>query len=187
MKITKKIAKKVVETVNAGLCKGVGTPKAGEMCVEAAVCFAMGLPHGDEPPCVSPAIRAVKIALNDSNWSNNAARAKGMVKLAVLQLGTKDNFDDIEFVNRLAEVAISKTVPRVLRIAASLHPDLKHKEALEQAAIKCEKEKTSDAASYAASYAASDKELTAFAIEVENILIDMKVPGVEWLELIQED
>lgn len=66
MEITKEIAIKVRDTVDAGLVQGKGSPIPGQMCVEAAVCFAMGLPHSDEPPCVSPAIRALKIRLNDS-------------------------------------------------------------------------------------------------------------------------
>jgi hypothetical protein len=105
MEIDAKLAKRVLEVVDAGLCKGVGNPKPGEMCVEAAVCYAMDLPHGDQPTCVSPAIRVLKITLNDANWSSNAARAKGLRRLAVLQLGSKDNFDDIEFAQRLVPLA----------------------------------------------------------------------------------
>lgn len=62
------IAKKVLATVDAGLVQGVGQPAPGQMCVEAAVCFALGLPHGDNPPCVAPAVRALKIRLNDAAW-----------------------------------------------------------------------------------------------------------------------
>lgn len=51
MEITREIAVKVLETVDAGLVKGMGSPIPGSMCVEAAVCFAMGLPHSDEPGC----------------------------------------------------------------------------------------------------------------------------------------
>jgi hypothetical protein len=41
--ITRDIATKVLETVDAGLVSGVGEPKPGLMCVEAAVCYALGL------------------------------------------------------------------------------------------------------------------------------------------------
>jgi hypothetical protein len=228
MQITRNIAQKVVETVSAGLCSGVGEPVPGQMCVEAAVCYAMGLPHGDEPVCVSKTLRTLKISLNDAAWSSNAARANGLLKLAVLQLGTNENFDDKEFLNRLVKVTIGKIVPKALRHAASIHSDLEHKKALEKAAIECE-EKQNGAANYAASdaaraasyaaraasfaasdaaraasfaasdaaraasnaaraasYAASDKELKSFAEEVENILIEMNVPGVKWLSLIKD-
>src|SRR5690242_21920248 len=92
-RVTKATARKVLEVVDQGLCGGLGKPIPGMMCVEAAVCFAMGLPHGDNPPCVHPVVRSFKIALNDKNWGSNAARAKGMRKLAVAQLGSADTVD----------------------------------------------------------------------------------------------
>ena len=86
VEITEAIAAKVLVVVDAGLVNGKGKPVPGQMCVEAAVCFAMGLPHSDEPPCVAPALRALKIRLNDSNWSSDQARAKGLRRLALAQL-----------------------------------------------------------------------------------------------------
>src|ERR1700688_4407880 len=103
-KITKTIAKKVLAMVDAGLCSGVGAPIPGKMCIEAAVCFAMGEPHGDEPSCVSKALRAFKIRLNDSRWSSNEKRAKGMRRLALIQLGSSE-IADIELVGQLAAKA----------------------------------------------------------------------------------
>src|SRR5665213_3634004 len=95
--ITKEIAAKVLATVDAGLCSGVGNPVPGQMCVEAAVCYALGQEHGDEPVCVSPALRQFKIGLNDAAWSSNEARAKGMRRLALIQLGTAGTLDDRAF------------------------------------------------------------------------------------------
>ena len=103
--ITSEIAKKVIETVDAGLCSGLGKPIPGEMCVEAAVCYALGFPHGDEPICVSRALRMLKMRLNDSCWSSNAARASGLRKLSILQLGSNGELDDIAFVQRLVPLA----------------------------------------------------------------------------------
>ena len=57
-----------------GLCQNVGQ-RDGQMCIEAAVCTMLGLPHGDDPGCVSAAVRSFKIRLNDSAWSSPAARA----------------------------------------------------------------------------------------------------------------
>ena len=74
MEITESLASRVLEVVNAGLVYGLGSPEPGRMCVEAAVCFAMGLPHSDTPTCVGPAVRALKIRLNDARWSSNEAR-----------------------------------------------------------------------------------------------------------------
>ena len=151
--ISEALVTKLLGVVDAGLSSGVGEPEPGKMCVEAAVCYAMGLPHSDKPTCVSPALRALKIRLNDSSWSSNDARAKGLRRLAVAQLGSADVLDEKEFVRRVADLAIRKQVPIVLRAAAKIHPDSNHKAKLLDAASRCEKEGTKDAA-YAARAAA---------------------------------
>ena len=46
IEITHAIARKVLNTVDAGLTSGIGKRIPGQMCVEAAVCFALGEPHG---------------------------------------------------------------------------------------------------------------------------------------------
>jgi hypothetical protein len=153
-KVTLKQARKVLEVVDAGLCSGLGQPKPGQMCVEAAVCYALGQPHGDNPKCVAPAVRSFKIALNDAAWSSNTARAKGMRRIAIAQLGTAGEIDEVAFAKALAEQTIRQIVPVALRAAAELHQDAMHKAALEAAAVRCEKE-GSWAASWAASEAAS--------------------------------
>src|SRR5258708_311587 len=82
------IARKVLEIVDAGLVNGLGNAVPGQMCVEAAVCFALGEPHGDRPSCVGAAVRAYKIKLNDAAWLSNAARTAGLRHLAIAQLGS---------------------------------------------------------------------------------------------------
>ncbi len=151
------IARKVLTVVDAGLVNGVGNPIPGQMCVEAAVCYALDLPHGDDPACVSRALRSLKIRLNDSKWSSNEARAKGLRRLALAQLGSRDHLDDKEFIRRVAELAIRKSVPEALRAAASIHRDPKHVAALRAAAATCEREPTRENARKAkdAAYAAS--------------------------------
>ena len=126
MEINKDLAKKVLDTVDAGLCSGVGTPEPGKMCVEAAVNFAMGRPHGDEPSCVGSAVRRFKIELNDANWSSNAARASGMRKIAIAQLGS-DQLDQTDFARRMAVENVKTVLPVLFR-----------KLELEEAAKKCE-------------------------------------------------
>ena len=138
--ITIDIARKVLSVVDMGLSKGVGNPKPGEMCVEAAVCYALDLPHGDDPACVSRALRALKISLNDRAWSSKKARAAGLRRLAVAQLGSRDHLDDKEFAKRVAELAIRTCVPQALRAAASIHKDPEHVQALRDAANHCETE-----------------------------------------------
>src|SRR5208283_4491357 len=154
-KITKAIARKVLKTVDAGLVSGVGIPVPGKMCVEAAVCYALGLPHGDDPKCVAPALRALKIRLNDSDWSSPASRAAGMRRLAVAQLGSADVLDEKEFTSRVVDYAIRVTTPKALRTAADITEDTRHRDALRAAAKRCEDEGTRESAdaATAAAYA----------------------------------
>lgn len=235
--LTPELVKKVLKTVDAGLSSGLGTPTPGNMCVEAAVCYAMGLPHGDKPTCVDSVIRQVKISLNDAQWSSKATRASGMRRLAVLQLGTKDSgFNQVEFAKKLAMMTITTILPLALT-AAGLHDHavkcqaattLKEAESAAKyaasaayyaakyaayyaasdaanaskcAAYYAAKCAASDAARCAASsakyaassassvssakYAASDAVLKIFATGVENILIEMNVPAVSFLSLIE--
>ena len=134
MEINETVARKVLETVDAGLVSGLGEATPGSMCVEAAVCYALGLPHGDDPKCVSPVLRSLKIRLNDSSWSSKEARALGLRRLALAQLGSKDALDDKEFTRRIVDLAIRKQVPIALRAAASIHKDSNHKAAMLAAA-----------------------------------------------------
>ncbi len=104
-RITAKVASKVLEVVDAGLSSGLGTATPGSMCVEAAVCYAMGEPHTDQPRCVLHSVRDLKIALNDHfRWAEvdastaslaglnleavKAERSKGLRRLAIAQLGS---------------------------------------------------------------------------------------------------
>jgi len=153
--ITKSGVRKLLKVVDAGLSIGLGSPEPGKMCVEAAVCYAMGLPHGDNPTCVGSLVRRFKITLNDSAWSSDQARAAGMRKLAVAQLGSKD-IDQDAFKRIVVEQTIRRVVPIALRAAAKMNP--KHADALEIAAKECESHGTVESAKKArkSAYAATD-------------------------------
>ena len=167
--VTEGLARKVLDVVNVGLTNGLGDPEPGRMCVEAAVCFAMGLPHSDNPPCVGASVRRFKIRLNDACWSSNQARTNGMRKLAIAQLGS-DAIDQTAFRKIVAEQTIRQIVPIALRAAAKRVP--KHAKRLEAAAVRCEQEGTREAAqaarntanaAYAAAAAAAAADATAAA------------------------
>ena len=132
---TEEIARKVLATVDAGLVKGLGVPIPGKMCVEAAVNYSFGLPHGDSPSCVGAAVRAFKIRLNDANWPSDADRTAGMRKLAIAQLGS-DTIDQNEFRKIVVVETVKRILPIAFRAAASLIPA--HKDSLEGAAVLCE-------------------------------------------------
>jgi hypothetical protein len=164
--INESLARRVLEVVDAGLVHGMGAPEPGKMCVEAAVCFAMGLPHSDEPTCVAPALRRLKIRLNDSRWSSDRARAKGLRRLAIAQLGSAGALDEKEFAKRCARLAIQTSVPTALRAAASIAKG-ERKERLLAAADLCEREPTEanarSAKDAAATYAADAAAYAAYA------------------------
>ena len=208
MKVTRELAEKVRDVVSAGLVCGKGEPIPGRMCVEAAVCYAMGLPHSDEPTCVGQAVRSFKIALNDSNWSSDMARANGMKRIAIAQLGSIE-IDQNQFTKELALATIRRILPIVLRAAAKLHHEQKHIDALNDSATACETcddaaadaaarsaanaanaaANAANAAAYAAAYAAR----SAARDEVLSLMAEIGVealqkcgsPGCEFLDVIQ--
>lgn len=50
MQVTEKIVKRYDKVLTRGLCTGMGS-RTGQMCIEAAVCYALGLNHDDDPGC----------------------------------------------------------------------------------------------------------------------------------------
>jgi hypothetical protein len=72
--ITPEIRQRVVDAITPGLVSGLGVAEPGRMCVEAAVCWALGEKHGDTPSCVDPVDRRWSIALNDAGWPSNMGR-----------------------------------------------------------------------------------------------------------------
>ena len=148
MELTKELAQKVRDTVDAGLVRGMGKPVPGQMCVEAAVNYAMGLPHGDTPSCVGSAVRRFKIALNDSKaWTSDTARAKGLRRAAIAQLGSSE-IDQVDFAKALALETIRQIVPIALRNAGIQSPPLSKD--FETLAIACETSGDLDSAKKAA-------------------------------------
>ena len=161
--ITLNLAKRVLEVVDAGLVRGMGRPKPGQMCVEAAVCYAMDLPHGDNPTCVDPVLRSLKIALNDKEWSSNRTRAAGLRRLAIAQLGSDGKLDQKKFIELLVITTVKTCVYSALMSAASIHPSNEHRKKLIAVAKPCLIVKNkdtaraaADAAAYAAARAAAD-------------------------------
>ena len=173
---------------------------------QAALCWALGLPHGDDPGCVAAAVRSCKIALNDGPWSSPIARAKGMRDLGLAQLGSLGVVADVEFSAKLAEATIRRLLPALFRNLLKNFPDCL------AAANRCEREGTVEAAGTAAGVAAraageaarvaewaaewaaasaareaeaaaGDKYLLLFAAIVLGILREMGSPGCALLPL----
>ena len=93
-----------------GLCAGIGN-RDGQMCIEAAICASLDLPHGDNPSCVDPAVRAFKIRLNDNRWSSPEARAKGLRELGIAQVGSKGKIKSNEFSTLVSIKTVNTLLP----------------------------------------------------------------------------
>lgn len=153
--------KKILNTVDAGLSRGLGIAIPGHMCVEAAVCYALGLPHGDDPGCVGNSIRVYKIEINDAIWSSDKARAAGMRRLAVAQIGS-DQINQVEFSKLVSMDIISKVLPIIMasvglhKIADQCSAVVTFEEArvTAQAAAQAAAYSAAYSAAYAAAYAA---------------------------------
>lgn len=106
--ITKADAACVLSIVDRGLVDGMGRPEPGQMCVEAAVAYAMGEQHHDHPACVDEDLTSIKVKMNDAAiWDrDDDLRAAGLRRLAIAQLGSKDRFNEERFwksVNKQAQ------------------------------------------------------------------------------------
>ena len=175
--------------LSRGLCSGVGD-RDGQMCIEAAICAALDLPHGDNPSCVEPAIRSYKIALNDKTWTSPKARAKGLRNLGIAQIGSNGVVDGHEFTKRLAKRTIQVLLPEMVRSIPRLAKQA-------QLAKVCEREGTFEAAIdlgralYAAAFYAAaplkkrtDKYLLLSASLALEVLCELKSPGCEWIDWV---
>lgn len=111
--ITQELIDNIKHRLSFGLSQGLGKQENGKMCVEAIVCAAYGLPHSDTPPCVGEVFRKAKIGLNDCKWPSKRARAKGMSKLAIAQLGSVD-LDQKEAKKRLFHKSCQKLLPIII-------------------------------------------------------------------------
>lgn len=145
--------------LSRGLCTGMGS-RYGQMCIEAAICTVLDMPHGDAPVCVTPAVRRYKIRLNDSpRWLSPKSRADGLRALGLAQIGSAGVVDGAEFSRRLSEQTIRVLIPDLFRRFTD-RPEML------AAADRCEKEGTRQAAADAgadASYATSNAAYAAYA------------------------
>jgi len=142
--------------LSRGLSTGLGI-QGEQVCIEAAICETLGLPHGDDPQCVAEAVREFKIRINDSNWSSPTARSSGLRDLGLAQLGSKGVISDIEFSKRIVEKTIRILIPKLFR---SVFAD--NKDCL-KAALRCEVKGTYGAAEAAAEAAEAAAEKAALA------------------------
>lgn len=138
IEITTEAARATLKAIDAGLISSVGERRAGKMCVEAAISYALGLPHGDRPDCVDEAVIEFSIRLNDCRWSSPKKRAAGLRRLALAQLGSAGVITGCNFSRAMVEHAIRRVLPISMRAAAQDSPLDEACSLLHQAAIQCE-------------------------------------------------
>jgi hypothetical protein len=100
--------------LSMGLSRGIGI-RTRQVCIEAAICQTLGLPHDDDPQCVSKDVRFFKIKLNDFDWSSPEARAKGLRDLGLAQLGSLGVVSNKEFLAGLKSKFIKVLIPTIIR------------------------------------------------------------------------
>ena len=157
---------RLVEIVNAGLISGLGTPRAGSLCVEAAVCLALGEAHSDRPSCVAEPDREFAIRINDAPWSSPEARAQALLPLALAQLGTAGT-DRSAWVQALTLGTVTRVLPIALRAAGlTEHADrCSQAKTLEEANRYADAAAAAAAARYAVADAAADARAAARAAD----------------------
>jgi hypothetical protein len=176
--INEKVVKNLIKTIKPGLSCGLGKPKPGQMCVEAAVCYAMGMDHNDQPECVAPAVRDAKIALNDmKDWPSKKARAQGLLKVAIAQLGSDRVIKDF---NNDFERELSRQLARLI-FASLLNNDKTYDDA-----IKFFKYGVDDSAEGMFEYLPKGHKYLLLAAEaLLNTLKKFKSPGCRYLYLVK--
>lgn len=107
VKVTRDFVRGLVRSIRKGLVGGLGNGGDGEMCVQHAVSRAEGWNRpSDRPTCVDSDLRDVGIMINDAGWSSRGARAKGLQRFAIAELGTRSKgfyFSYLLFQNALQE------------------------------------------------------------------------------------
>ncbi|MCC7531170.1 MAG: hypothetical protein IT342_21870 [Candidatus Melainabacteria bacterium] len=160
MKITEQIALQVLAVVDQGLYAGPGHELPGQMGLEAAICFALGERKSDQPSCVTPALSRFCLDFSRGHWSSSAARAQGLRRLAIAQLGTANSLDEVLFEQHLTAATVRRLLPKAVRYLAYTCQE-PHRANLLETARQCECEATKYA-SLKAFNAAADARAASF-------------------------
>jgi len=194
VKITMAIAKKVLATVDAGLVEGKGVPIPGQMCVEAAVAYAMGESHNDRPKCVTSEIIDTKIIINDHNiWATirnaDKIRAKVLRRLAIAQLGSKGVISGKQWDNAVNDYASNLVKDTrddritYLKILEETSTKLKSGERVFLEYINWDPVNFQD---YLPDHVKDLKHLSKICEDLVQILINLKSPGTKFLYLTEK-
>lgn len=108
MKITQAIVDKLNALLDKGLCHGASHFTQITFCVQQAVDIAIHEGHkvcaSDNPAeCVNEHVRSLGLRLNDQKqcWTSSKARAEGLRRFAIAELGSQGVVDGQEFFGNL--------------------------------------------------------------------------------------
>jgi hypothetical protein len=115
IQITEAHVRKLKSVIGKGLCAGLGVGTPGEMCVMAAIHYSLGgNGRSDEVHCVEENVQAFDISLNDSIWSSDKARGRGMRREAIAKLGSR-HIDPERWAYLTVRNYIAAVVPYLLK------------------------------------------------------------------------
>lgn len=202
-KVNKALIEDVLYIIDGGLSCGISdgevyeddsedvTPKSarGKVCVEAAVSIACGEGLDDGPSCVDFDLRELKIRLNDeAPWKSKKARAKGLRRFAIAQIGTsggKFNFGEFSTLIKMPrfEEELAKFTKGVAKIVDKGAKDVDGLrmlyENLEEARYDLDSQDLSNESW------GTQKEAEEFCERCVQALIKMKTPGSKFLYLTE--
>jgi len=171
MEINEEVASRVLTVVDQGLCKGVGRRIPGQMCVEAALCYALG-DRLDERVFVEKLNEVVITKLLPKILRSAAALQQEPHKSKLLEAANRCETEGTAAAAAAARWAaanaFSTAAPAVARwLLMTAAADARW------------------AADADADAAAADELLAEFAEQVVQILVEMKTPGSKFLCLTQ--
>jgi hypothetical protein len=131
--LTLELLRNALDTKFGGYLKS-GTHQEGcEVCVRELRAIALNLPWSDHPDGDSPSATDLACQrLNDSCWSSDEVRTKWCLPLALLSERTAKPRWVKDYILR----TIRTNTANAFRHAAKVHPEQKHKAALEAEAVK---------------------------------------------------
>jgi hypothetical protein len=108
------IIPKFAAALTGGLCGELGE-REGRMSIMAAVSKALDLPHGEQPDCVSHAVRWYTMALGCSpRWVSAQSRAAGLRNLGIAGIGSRGISDGL-FSEQITKRTIQILIPKLFR------------------------------------------------------------------------
>lgn len=148
--ITATIVTNILAAIDAGIIAEAGTYVPGNMPVEDAIRYGFGDEEESEVSRAGGEGGRFLAMLGGSPWSSNSARAAGLRKLAIAQLGSADFDDDATKIDQaaimsfIAEKTTKRIIPFALADLSHYHKPLRNE--INEARILCVEEGTRDAA-----------------------------------------